>query len=201
MANCCDFLIKAKGFKNEEDKQAFKDVFLNNYENPDFFNEESGDELATEYNSVDNRLPYMAINSCIVNDENGVVSIDGYCKWSLKYSMMRSSEDRKGSKMTNLEELSKKYGVVIEGYSKETGMCFQEHVLVRNGVVEINKEVPYEENCLDDEEWEELKRDYENGDGAKHGPIEKVRYAIENDTYSLPEGGFEKWDFKAIEEA
>ena len=56
---------------------------------------------------------------------------------------------------TTLTEISKTYYVDIEVLGEELGFGFQEHYLVRKGMLEISEEVPYSENY--DEESEEYK--------------------------------------------
>lgn len=93
------------------------------------------------------------IFSCEITDEvplelaeaNDVISIDvcGDCAWSVN-SAMRVSNRRPYS----LESEAKRLNLVVEVYSSEPGIGFQEHVLIDRGDVLIEDCVDYEEHWV-----------------------------------------------------
>lgn len=115
--------------------------------------------LNADYNYENNKLVSCSaekhifrtwdIESCC--DE--ILEVSGHCAWSVYscmmdgsytyYNQLKTFENFKG---TTLVEISQMYNVDIEVYSEEPGMCFQEHYLIRNGVVEVDEEIPYYEN-------------------------------------------------------
>ena len=198
MANCCYFILKAKGFKSEEDQNAFMAVFSNNFG-------------ATEH-GCDTSKPYMAIYAGAgTYAENGIVTAEGDCKWSVKTSMLscgyyareRSSDD----KLTCLEKLSKQYGIIIEVYSEEVGIGFQEHFVIKNGEMETEECVDYGEFFIGDsyEEFDkecrsqfaEIKDDEECQSIANWSKERWTEYfQSEGDYYRY--GGFGDWIFSEV---
>ena len=80
-------------------------------------------------------------------DDNLIATqfIDGDCAWSV-YCCMLPGEGSYYSDLgqllyygTNLVELSKDLGVRIEVFSEEPGMCFQEHYLIENGKLVLDR--------------------------------------------------------------
>ena len=56
----------------------------------------------------------------------------------------RDYATREGFKGITLNQISKRYGVDIEVYSKEYGMAFEEHYIIKNGKFELNDVVEFE---------------------------------------------------------
>lgn len=211
MANCCYYDVRVFGFKNEEDKTAFLRVFDNNYHNPNFSN--VTEVYATKTNCLDNRQPYMALYDAYIEEhEDGVVQITGDCKWSVATSMLGNCPSyywdchRDGAKhpYTCLEELSKKYGVIIEVFSEEGGMGFKEHYVVKEGKVVYESCVDWESYYAEDS-WEKFVE--ETADGVEEdAPVTKEEYErqVAEGEESISVGGFEDsedWVFSAIEKA
>lgn len=87
-----------------------------------------------------------------VNDtdvSHGYLSLCGECAWSVATCMLEEGyyQDyvtRDGFKGITLNQISERYGVDIEVYSKEYGMAFEEHYLIKNGKFEIDDVVSFE---------------------------------------------------------
>lgn len=79
-------------------------------------------------------------------DVVGIYSVTGYgdCAWSILTAMCE--EYRKDA--PSLESETKRLGLVVEVYSSEPGMCFQEHYLFVKGDVLVNECVDYEEHWV-----------------------------------------------------
>lgn len=48
-------------------------------------------------------------------------------------------KDRSNSRVTTIPIISEMYDLDIEIYSKEYGMCFQEHYIVHKGEIELDE--------------------------------------------------------------
>ena len=147
MANLCFFELRATGFKNEKDKNAFLSVFSN----------DSGKTPT----GCDTKMPYMAIYETELTIDGNTVILTGDCKWSINTSFTRNGfykDKDKNSNYTCLEDLSEKYGLYIEVYSEECGFCFQEHYIFENGQVICEDSVDWSEHFIGDydtyEEWQ-----------------------------------------------
>ena len=114
-----------------------------------------------------------------ISENRFSIVIGGWCKWSVEAAMilnavsMRETPERwsfdgdhdKNLTFITLFEACEKLSLEMEVYSEESGCCFQEHMLFRNGVVEVNDTVNWTEDYDDEtDEW-------------------------------VCEGGFESWDF------
>ncbi|QIK57027.1 hypothetical protein G7059_03755 [Erysipelothrix sp. HDW6A] len=139
--------------------------------------------LNADYNYENNKLISCSAEKHIFRtwdiessfDEN--LEVSGHCAWSVYscmmegpytyYNQLKTFENFKG---TTLVEISQTYNVDIEVYSEEPGMCFQEHYLIRNGVVEVDEETPYYEN------YNEKTGEYESQGGF--GTWETWKFSI-----------------------
>lgn len=118
------------------------------------------------------------------------VYANGNCAWSV-LTAMRNYKGRHPS----LESETKRLGLLVEVYSSEPGMCFQEHCMIDKGSVVIDECIDYEEHYIGDfdtieeynEEYrtnftEEMIQDeeyiYIGGYGDEYGNFKNI--AIEN---------------------
>lgn len=136
MANNCEFVFKVTGA--EADVKHFQRKFLwegeyegKGYEYGFFFKclyEDGTDELGQYY-----------------------IILGGGCRWSIYSSFVTVSEQ-------DLLEVSGELNLIIEGYSKEPGIGFQEHFLYCQG----DSIIPLE--CVDYSEWSlyDFSEDWDN---------------------------------------
>lgn len=75
----------------------------------------------------------------------GYADVSGDCAWSIRESMLPGSNPS-----VTLATEAKRLGLVIEGYSSEPGLCFQEHVLINKGDILTFDCVDYEEYFIED---------------------------------------------------
>lgn len=117
------------------------------------------------------------------------VYANGNCAWSV-LTAMRSYNGRHPS----LESETERLGLVVELYSSEPGMCFQEHCMIDKGEVVFEECIDYEEHCVEEfdtvqeynEEYgtnftEDMVQDgyvYIGGYGDQYGQFKKIE--IEN---------------------
>lgn len=99
------------------------------------------------------------------------LQVSGSCAWSVYSCMMKGKgsyyhDSYPDSLLSNLEYLTDKLNLVIEVYSEEPGICFQEHILVKKGNVIID----------DYRDWQQIY----DVDGILVGEC----------------GGYENWDFQ-----
>ena len=121
------------------------------------------------------------------------VIINGDCAWSVNSCMFENGYHRNfkerfpdNCKGTTVPIESERLGLDIEIFSEECGMCFQEHYIVRKGVVEVSDCVDWYEYCKDDYETKaeaeaELEIEITDEEWNSH------------DSYIM-RGGFD-WDF------
>ena len=76
--------------------------------------------------------------------EEEIMRLEGFCAWSVEYSFL---EDHQESPQ-NLLSLSKELMLTITVKSLETGLGFNEHYVIENGEIVLNKCIH-----LDDEEF------------------------------------------------
>lgn len=87
-----------------------------------------------------------------------VASINFTCAWSVYSCMMKGEDtyyndhpdDEKEIKVTNLEDISKKYNLDIQIWSDEPGFGFEEHYHIVSGTFLTFKEYEYDIISLDD---------------------------------------------------
>ena len=183
MANNCFYSMYVKGTKdNVED---FIKVIKSNYDygTMEF---EYDRHMFRVFSADEGELEVLD------NDTYGVV-INGDCAWSVAscmleggyYSRCKDSygENFRGTTLTRESEI---LNLEIEVFSEECGMCFQEHYIVRYGVLEVNEYVDWYEYFLDD---------YETKEEAE----EDLEIKITDEEWEMREiitrGGFGTWDF------
>lgn len=129
-----------------------------------------------------------------VGDDLYEVIINGDCAWSVSSCMFESNyysnlkrDFPNEFRGTTLQLESKRLELDIEVYSEESGCCFQEHYIIRNGDIEVY-------DCVD---WYEYYiGDYETKAEAE----EDLNIAITDEEWNSGEdfisrGGFGSWDF------
>ena len=134
-------------------------------------------------------------DECIVDDIKSVI-ICGYCAWSVYSCMFDGPNTYQGDHCsptdggTTLQIESARLGLDIEVFSEETGCCFMEHYLIRNGVIEIDDCVDFYEYCTDNYETVEEM----NEELATNITQEEFDYANNYCDGYVHSGGME-WDF------
>ena len=129
----------------------------------------------------------------ISEEDDDYVFIFGYCKWSIKSSLINNAINmRENPKIWGVEniqsiitlpEASKIYNVDVEAYSEECGNCFAEHYIIEKGKIVKNENVDFHEYYLGDfdtkkEAEEELKisitdEEWENNDYLRVGGFDQ----------------------------
>lgn len=178
MANICSFLMKVRGDK-EDIIQFHKaltqegNIWMGRGADADL--EFEGDDLA---------------------------SLIGWCKWSIISALvdnaisMRKEPERwyhepgeEEKEYITLFEACKRWNLVMEVYSEECGMQFQEHFICDKGDVIC-------EECVDWEEYDVYE--YETKEEAEEDL--EVEFTDEEwanqDDGRITRGGFENWDFE-----
>ena len=143
-------------------------------------------------------------------DENKQSAIiDGWVPWTIKNALVITANDMKKEKEIHklyyynefqpkkiicnncltLWEACKLYDIVMEVYSKEEGVRFQQHILCNKGKVEIDDTVDWYE--YDDDDFE----DYETKEEAEEGLKIALSEEEWQDKYAAS-GGFKNWDFQ-----
>ena len=182
MANICSFSMLVKGRHDDIEK---------------FYNAMSQDGPIYMGRGAEAEIDYEDNYDCEGNDR---ATIDGWCKWSVQSAMydnaismktkpeMWAFHDVNPSELEFLTfvEASERWNLEVEVYSEESGCCFQEHYLVRNGVVEIDE-------CV---EWNEYWLDcYETKEEAEE-ELEMEITDAEWEEGLVQRGGFEEWVFE-----
>lgn len=86
----------------------------------------------------------------------GYTLVFGDCAWSVNSAMMNNAGREHG-----LESETGRLDLIVEVYSSEPGIGFQEHILINKGIVEINDCMDYEEHYVEDYETiEEYNAEY-----------------------------------------
>lgn len=131
-----------------------------------------------------------------INEDVYQAVFNGNCAWSVSSCMFderHSYYERLKEKYPNefrgttLPIESKRLNLDIEVFSEEGGMCFQEHYIIRNGNVEVDE-------CVD---WEEY---YIGEYDSKEEAEEDLEIEITDEEWNCGEeyisrGGFDNWDF------
>ena len=129
-------------------------------------------------------------------DENVYqVTISGDCAWSVASCMMKDgyySDVKKRYpnefKGTYLQSESLRLELDIEVYSEESGACFQEHYIIRNGDIEV-------EECVD--LYEYYIREYNTKEEAEENlDVEITDEEWRSGEEYISRGGFGEWDFE-----
>lgn len=142
MANNCFFEMKVTGNKESVETLIkmlkWKDEF-----------EESGLGRVYDIYEIYREEPVNEIVSVILY---------GDCAWSVLTAMRKYEKIR----IKNLEDVSEQLNLVIEVFSKEPGVGFQEHVLIAQGDVITDDCVDYEEHWVEEfETIEEYNAEYD----------------------------------------
>lgn len=120
------------------------------------------------------------------NNENFYMIIKGECAWSLE-SCCRASGYSNGTDL--FEVNSRELNVIMEVYSEECGMGFQEHYIYNNGELKCDECVDYEEYWWDDNEFpsfNDFKQEYGLPESLREEDLEDQYYYV---------GGFSDWNF------
>ena len=180
MANVCSFSMKVKG--NRGDIEQFCKAMMQ-------------DGTVYMGRGADADIEFENENSA---------SLQGWCKWSIQSALidnaisMRTEPNRwffgEGVNSEELEfitlfEACKRWNIVMEVYSEECGLQFQEHFLCDKG------EIIYQE-CIEWEEYDvydyETKQEAEDDIGVEFTDEEWAN----QDDGRITRGGFENWDFE-----
>lgn len=175
MANFCNFVLKVVG--PEAGVQAFTKVIQTK-------DQTKGKHLS-RVTDVD-----------IVKRKDGMCIFAGLCAWSTYVCMLEGDNtyhkrnlesDNPDPNVTSLNALTSEFGVEVELYSEETGIGFQEHILITPLAVTINECVDYEEHDPTDfDTLEEMNQCFETDYSQEQFDDEEVMHV----------GGFEKWKFQ-----
>ena len=178
MANLCSFSMNVKGSHENIEK---------------FYNAMSQNGTIYMGRGADAQIQY--------DDEDSRAFIDGWCKWSIQSALidnaisMRNEPDKwyfgENIDKTKLEfitliEACERWNLTMEVYSEECGCCFQEHYLIRDGIIEINECVDWNEYFLDD---------YVTKEEAET----ELEVTITDDEWKekyIERGGFKEWAFE-----
>lgn len=178
MANLCSFSMNVKGSHENIEK---------------FYNAMSQNGTIYMGRGADAQIQY--------DDEDSRAFIDGWCKWSIQSALidnaisMRNKPDMwyfgENIDKTKLEfitliEACERWNLTMEVYSEECGCCFQEHYLIRDGIIEINECVDWNEYFLDD---------YVTKEEAEA----ELEITITDDEWKekyIERGGFKEWAFE-----
>ena len=178
MANLCSFSMNVKGSHENIEK---------------FYNAMSQNGTIYMGRGADAQIQY--------DDEDSMAFIDGWCKWSIQSALidnaisMRNEPDKwyfgENIDKTKLEfitliEACERWNLTMEVYSEECGCCFQEHYLIRDGIIEINE-------CVD---WNEyFLADYVTKEEAEA----ELEITITDDEWKekyIERDGFKEWAFE-----
>ena len=191
MPNYCDFKMNVRGIP------ANVDEFIKIIQAPDYTQ----------------RHFYRVFEADIINETIDVFGlktalIDGYCAWSVYSCMMEGpftyyDDVKNDSELytmpdndiplgTSLIIESKRLGLILEVYSDEPGMGFQEHIYIANGTTLCNDCIECYTYWLgDNDTYQEYIEDWYGGDTKK---------AEEDKTLYLTEDIFNKCKEKGLDE-
>lgn len=186
MPNYCDYEMKVVG--NEESIKEFIKVMNSNY---------NYHTMEFDFDRHMGGRVFEANAGEIVNQEDGKfnTTISGYCAWSVWCCMFDGAHTyyndfkKYGAQnhSTTLIQESGKLNLDIEVYSEESGMCFQEHYLIKQGILEINEEREWNEYCICDYETKE--------EAEEELEIKITDNEWKNEEY-ISRGGFEEWSYE-----
>ena len=138
LANCCDFDIRISGQPEAVLEMAsllkVTDSFLNE------------NALKRHFGGV-YYCDFEDYGIVTVGDGLCYLAGGGSCAWSIQSSMR---EEMNG--FSTLERESKRLGIMVEAYSSEPGIGFQEHVLIVKGEVVIDDCVDYKKHYVESAE-------------------------------------------------
>lgn len=144
-------------------------------------------------------------------NQSSIAFVTGGCKWSVILSLLGVKdsyydEDKKDygdrSKVTCLENESKRLNLDIEIYSSEYGVGFEEHFLIRNGVLEINECIKawklykyyFEDEDASDEFKEIVEEFYENK--IPNSEWKSMHKELMENPRNYRIGGYDEWEFE-----
>lgn len=153
---------------------------------------ESCNKWLQRMKSYDEPSHFYRMFEVYVDDEYGTESeycmqLSGDCAWSLE-SCCRASGYSNGIDLfaENTEELN----IVMEAYSTEPGIGFQEHYIYNNGQCEAEECVDYTELYWDKDDFpsfDDFKKEYNLEDDISEDDLDEGEY--------IHQGGFESWEF------
>ena len=175
MANLCDIDMHARGTRKHLEQ------FIDALTQKDNIWIGRGAEVNVSYND---------------DEDLSNAEIFGYCKWSIVSALidnaisMRQHPEKwytgtdKDLTFITLDEASKIYDLDIEAYSNEPGCEFEEHYLIRKGIIEKDECVDYQEYFKCDFD---TKEDFE-----KTYKIEVTDEEWDDDSDYISRGGFKR---------
>lgn len=135
MANNCFYDLKAVGTKESLDEL----VQILQYEHPEL----------RMYRIFSAEVYEEGINS----NQDRYITACGDVAWSISSSMLRDiSPEQEG--VTNILTETARLGLVVEIFSSEPGIGFQEHYIIDRGEIQEEECVDYSEYWYDSSEWE-----------------------------------------------
>lgn len=154
MANYCNYVMKITGRKENVEELIDMMKWQGKYE---------GQGLGRIYDCWEDDIEE-------ITEEFVAAQVSGNCAWSV-LTAMRNYNGRTPS----LESESERLGLVIEVYSTETGMGFQEHCMIDKGYVVFEECLDYEEHWIDEfDTLEEYNEEY--GTGFTEDMVEDGEY-------------------------
>lgn len=110
------------------------------------------DRAAYERDSIVNLFGrFFGVHEALVFTlEEEIMRLEGFCAWSVEYSFL---EDHPESSQ-DLLSLSKELMLTITVKSLETGLGFNEHYVIENGEIVLNKCIHLDDEEFYDEEGE-----------------------------------------------
>lgn len=129
MANHCDFIMQITGRKENVEELIQMLKWKGKYEDQG---------LGRVYECWDEDIEEL-------NGDFISAQVSGYCAWSVLTSMCDY-----GGRYPSLESETKRLGLLVEVFSSECGIGFQEHFLIDKGEAVIKDSVDYEEHYIGD---------------------------------------------------
>lgn len=135
MANCCDFDIRISGQPEAVLEMASMLKVTDSFLNENALKRHFGGVFYCDF--ADDGIVMVGDGLCYLTG-------GGSCAWSIQSSMRE-----KMSGFSPLERESERLGIMVEAYSSEPGIGFQEHVLIVKGEVVIDDCVDYKEHYVE----------------------------------------------------
>lgn len=191
MPNYCDYKMRVRGIPANVDK------FINIIQAPDYTQRHL---YRVEADIINENIDVFGLKTALIG---------GYCAWSVYSCMMEGPftyyDDCKREDLshtditkddvergTSLIIESKRLGLIIEVYSDEPGMGFQEHICIANGTILCNSCVDcYTYWIGDNDTYQEYIEDWYDGD---------IKKAEEDKNLHLTEDIFNKCKEKGLDE-
>lgn len=188
MPNYCDYEMRVVGKK--ENVEEFTKVMTANY---DYY------KMEFSYDRHMGGRVFEANTWAFEKMDNDVwaAMIDGYCAWSVHscmfdgghtyYNDLKSIYKEK-CRSTTIPIEAERLDLGVEVFSKECGMGFQEHYIVRKGEITTDECVDYIEYYVEEYNTKE--------EAEKELEIEISDEEWESGECSIVRGGFDKWEFE-----